>query len=523
MRYIRCMDILERLINRMSDDENNDFRSGRSTKTKNRKEFELFELLCSDSIRQENEIHHTLYDPPNEMAYHSLRKRLLRSLSDFLASRKFSMEQAGYTVSLRLLYDADLMIERNDAIAANHFFTKAENNAIKSHKYIVLHSLYSLQQNHILFLKVEPEELQRKIERNLENLVAASKLNSAFASILKEMEANKKGGNSPDIKSIITRIFYTEELMRHAMNDAEFMYKLVVLIRSIAVSSKTYDDFEPYVIKVYNHLKMQHAFYDGPSGLEIRFLYMIAQACYRQWKFEDTMKWLNEIEACLPKENADQHPIYSNWILMRAAVAAYTDHREDAIKLMENTLKASAAKLTPSVVLNLLLNLSVYYFSVGEYKKANQTILKIHQNDRWLDENMGKEWRLKKEMIEVIFQYDLDRVDISETRIHNIRKSFSSLLGLPSYQRADLFLTYILRLINEPSVASQPAFIAEVTSGGLRSPSQTEDIQAITFFCWLRSKMEKRPYYEVLMEWVDNNCNKARQNDGQMISGEDER
>ncbi len=497
------MDFLDLLISRMTDDEKSEYRIAVRAQKKLKLELQLFELLCSDNAWGEDELMNSLYNPPNAEAYHSLRKRLRKRLSDFMANRKFSKDESDLTSTLRLIYNAMTMIDRNSPESAMDYLKKAEKQAEKAHRFLILDAIYNLQLSNIIFLKIDHDKLKEKMNRNMENHSITRKLNVAFSSVLNDIEKNKSLPAPLNIKTITARIFNDAELMRHGMNNPDFMYKMVVSIRSIAVVSKEYDFFGPYVIMVYEHLKKCDAFYDGPEGNEIHFIYMIAQSYYRRWNFDETTLWLEKMQICFPKNNADQHPLYSKYTMMRAATFAYSRRPQEAIDVLTGSLDISARHLPPAVICNMLLNLAVYYFCMAEYKKANQVLLKIHQNNKWIDEFIGVEWRMKKEMIEVIFQYELNHIDLAESRIISIRRNFDEFLKQPSYQRADKFLQYILRLINDPSIATTKEFAEEVRSGGLRAPGPTEDIQAITFFCWLMSKIQGKEYYEVLMRWVD--------------------
>ena len=59
-------------------------------------------------------------------------------------------------------------------------------------------------------------------------------------------------------------------------------------------------------------------------------------------------------------------------------------------------------------------------------------------------------------------------------------------------------------LLANPEKATTPEFAKEVELANMAWPDNKEDTQAITFFCWLKSKMIRRPYYEVLIEAVNS-------------------
>jgi hypothetical protein len=174
----------------------------------------------------------------------------------------------------------------------------------------------------------------------------------------------------------------------------------------------------------------------------------------------------------------------------------------DAIATTKDAWSDKQLRLPTNEKLNMQLNLAVYYFQSAEYKKANKTMMEIGHSDKWLEEKMGKEWRFKKNMIELIIQYELGNDDIALARIRTIEKQFSAFLTHPAYQRARLFLSFIKRMALHPDEVASPKFAKDVEEAQMGWPGHKEDIQAITFFCWLKSKMVKRDYYEVLLETV---------------------
>jgi hypothetical protein len=146
------------------------------------------------------------------------------------------------------------------------------------------------------------------------------------------------------------------------------------------------------------------------------------------------------------------------------------------------------------------LNLVVYYFQSEQYKTAYQVILSFDRTDDWLERTMGLEWRFKKQMIEVILLYEYAKEDIALNLIRAMERYYSNFLSEPIYQRAGFFLNFIKRLIDRPDIVHQPSFIEAVDKANLAWPREKEDIQAITFFCWLKSKMIGENYYKVLVE-----------------------
>ena len=82
------MDKLQELVNTLSEDDKKEFRIfiNRQKSKKQRKDLDLFELVAEQTPPKE--IQQKLYKTPNKVAYHTLRKRLLKHLTDFIVLKQ---------------------------------------------------------------------------------------------------------------------------------------------------------------------------------------------------------------------------------------------------------------------------------------------------------------------------------------------------------------------------------------------------------------------------------------------------
>jgi hypothetical protein len=289
-------------------------------------------------------------------------------------------------------------------------------------------------------------------------------------------------------------------LSNHEMRDVAYMYRIVEMARSAAVSAKDYSRFEPFLSKTVQHLNSTGALQDAPVAYRIGFSYMMAHASYRMRRLKASAMLMEELEESLPKGALQQSPFYGKMVALRAAVDSFTGKNKQAIERVRHILKDDRWKSNVKERLNMQLNLAVYYFQSAQYKTAYQVILGIDRSDDWLERTMGLEWRFKKQMIEVIILYEYAKEDIALNLIRSMERYYSNFLSEPIYQRAGFFLNFIKRLIDRPDIVQQQSFIDAVDQANLAWPREREDIQAITFFCWLKSKMLRQDYYTVLLE-----------------------
>jgi hypothetical protein len=144
--------------------------------------------------------------------------------------------------------------------------------------------------------------------------------------------------------------------------------------------------------------------------------------------------------------------------------------------------------------------LSVYYFQQEEYKKANQLLLKIGRTDNWLEKNMGVEYRIKKSLIELIYQFELQRTELAFDRILSMERIHKTHLEMPKYRRVAVFLALIKTIIHDPEIVQSNQFLQRVESSFDWIDKEKEDLQAMSYYAWLKSKMTNQKFYEVLHE-----------------------
>jgi hypothetical protein len=306
-----------------------------------------------------------------------------------------------------------------------------------------------------------------------------------------------------NIEDMAHEVLIDFELEEESQHNVSFMFGICSLIRSAIISSKNYVHFATFVSRQYRRLQRSGALEKSSPLLVLGFQYMVAHAYYRNRRWAEAIGILGEMETLISSKTGQQvRQYFSRYILLKAAVKGYTGDNPGAVKMLSNALLSSKTRLSISDKLNMQVNLAVYHFQAESYGKAASTLLSLNHSDVWLEKKMGKEWRMKKNLIEVIVQYELGNIEWALQKIKLIEKHFSEFLDQPFYQRARIFMGFIRELISQPDSISKPEFAKKVDEANLALPGDREDIQAITFFCWLKSKMVKRPYYDVLLEIV---------------------
>jgi hypothetical protein len=174
------------------------------------------------------------------------------------------------------------------------------------------------------------------------------------------------------------------------------------------------------------------------------------------------------------------------------------------VELLEQFLLTNHAMYETRDMLNAQLNLAFYYFQQEEYSKANKQLRTISHSDLWYEKKMGKEWVLKKSLSELIIQYEIGNEDLAINKVRAIERSYGNLFKNPAYKNVQVYIQFIKQLLHDPVAVSGQNFSGMVDSSFVFLPARQEDLQSMGFYAWLKSKMQKRRYYEVLLELANS-------------------
>ena len=498
------MDKLQELVNTFSNEDKREFRIfiNRQKSKKKRKDLDLFELIdqqFSPKIIQEK-----LYSTPNKVAYHTLRKRLLKHLTDFIVLKQIDDDTTATSSITGLISLATYLFTKQSYNLGWRFLLKAEQTAIDNEQYEILNNIYHLQLKRVdIEFAPDINDIYKKWNKNKILVNENEKANIAYNFIKKELNEIRIKGEDKNLEKIIGKLLKKYELTDLVFKRPQILYKVLDLTRRVMLSRKDFFAFEPYIIKAYDELIKQHGFSKRNHFYKINFLYMISHILYRNKKFTASNTYLDKMITSMEEYNKAYYlQFYPKYIQLKAANLSYMNDNQLAIDLLQKVDEDVLKKMSTNETLNTQINLCVYYFNQTLYKEANQIIQTFNHSDSWLEKKMGKEWVLKKNLIEIIIQYELGNIDIVLNRIRAFHRNFSSLYNQPIYQRVAEFIEFIKTLIDNPNKIKKMDYKIALSDKLINAPQDQEDLQAMAFYCWMKSKIINQDYYSVLLDLV---------------------
>ena len=498
------MDTLKSMVKTMKYQEKKDFRNfiHSQKKLEKRKDLELFDLLTNDDEHQNLEL--ALYGKPNKVAYHAVRKRLTHKLTDFIVLKRLEEDTTSSSSLMGLISLAKYFFERRSEELAWGYLKSAEVKAAATEQFDLLNTIYLLKIEH--WNTDFDEDIHAIIEKRSENkllLDEDERATIARSLIKKELQKMVLEGKEVDFEGINKLILSSYNLSNALIKRPKLLFNILSIARSTILAKKDFYSFEPYLIQQYNRAKEQFGFSRNNHFYKLNLVYMISHVLYRNRKFDLAAVYLKEMHEDLYAHNGSHIMLfYAKYVLLNAAVVCYQGNLQNAIALLKEGIEDDTGRFSPEDKIKLQLNLSIYYFMAGELAKTIKTGMSFAHSDKWFEKNIGREWVFKKQIMEVIVQVELDNDEIALIRIRALERASAGLFNHPLYSRAKSFLDLIKKLINDPLNFRNEDTQKKIEKYLVVVPEEKEDLQAMTFYAWLKARFLNRNYYEVLLETV---------------------
>ncbi|MEM7105510.1 MAG: hypothetical protein AAF502_20400 [Bacteroidota bacterium] len=497
------MDHLKAIVSTLDKESIREFSTfiNRMKKKQGRKDLELFEyLLIDEGQTRKSKIEKSISS--NTVAYYALRRRLLKHLTDFLVLKQMDNDPTAAAGLMGQISLTRYLFRQNRPEQALYYLRKAEKKAKEAEQFGLLVNIYLLR---IEFAFLTPEidisDVVEQLRIARQKATEEDNASIAFGLIRQALLQQKQKGQQLEIAATIRHTFKAFGIQETILERPKLLYMVLAITRTVYLARKDFFAFEPYIIDQYKAIK-QTAFTVHNHFYKLSLLYMIAHVLYRNRKFSETRKYLETFEQELEAFNGiHKKDFYPKYIMLLAAVYNYEGNVDQAIQLYD-AFYSEGLKTNVKDSLNLSLNLAVYYFNKKHFEKTNELLISL-QKDKWCEKQMGKEWMLKRHIIEMLTQYELGNIEITLNRIRSIERYYAVLFELPLYRRVKRFLKFVKLYITDPEELTEDNFFSRLTANMILPPEEQEDTQTMAFYCWLKSKILKKDYYTILLETVN--------------------
>ncbi len=509
------MDILERIIENLTSDEVRRFKilSNRFKADEEKKLLVLFDAIRSGDYKEiEDDVIKQFYgstDAKSKNSYYRLRNKLLSNIEKSLLFYHFN-----YKNSLESFSNIQLSIlfrERGLYREAYHNLKKAERVAIAHDQFNVLEVIYDEMVQLATTTKFEVD-IESVLERRRENLqkIDILRANSEVLGMVTQQLMKRNYSRSKKSQSVIDSLENIKDMLEEHKNifhSASGKIMVMKAVVSILIQKSAYRELEQYVKETFEDFERNNLF--TKENHKVRLLMRIwrINALQKLLELNEASKdieLLKEEVKMFKKQNFNEFAfyyytssVYTLKLLGRLDKAGQTlDEAFSYKEILQNDISE----------LYLLISLADQYFSESCYDRAKETLEKIisHSGFNVLDEEL----RFYIHIFEIVNAYEAKDFELADTRYRLLRKQFRYLLKDEFYAKAKRFIDLVMRM-NTAAIEGKRVFLKAAYKNFVNEfqGSEIGDNQVIIYETYLKSKLEEKSYYDLL---VDEVSRKAR-------------
>ncbi|WP_420574848.1 hypothetical protein [Kordia sp.] len=494
---------IDTIISQFSTEEQQEFIKYLNYKNKRHdtKNVQLFKLLQANYPAKE--IPKKLYGKDNKTAYHGLRKRLWSSLLDFMATQSLTHEvSVELDITKRVLVARNLL-QHKQFKTAFKVLDKAEKKARESLHFSLLNEVYhtQIQYAHTTSFAPPLEILIEKFTANQKDFLQEEKLNMAYAVIKENLQKVVYKGEVISLQTLIQQTYKRFEISEEIGLSYKSLYQLAQIVNSVASVTKDYFNVAPFILENYKDISSRLKQTDKHVFYHIKVLHLISNIFFRKKEFPESLHYLDLMYGEMQKQ---KKRYYKSSVLQHQCLVAlnhnYSGNSKDAIAILEDVVDVKKYDL--EVMLDIHLSLIVFYFQQGAFKKAQQTFSKFYHTDKWYEEKAGVEWVIKKNLIELLLHIELGNISYVDSRFASFQRKYYPFLKKAGEQRVITFLKFVKQYYHAPEKVTSEAFKEAVENSFEWKDRIEEDIFVMSFYAWLKAKMNKSPLYETTLNLV---------------------
>ncbi len=494
---------LNDIISTFSSEEQQQFISylERKNKRNDTKNIALFNLLAKHEYDSKT-ICNLIYKSYKKDAYHALRKRLYQSIIDFIANANLKEENSVDMQIIKYILASRTFLTHKHYKVAYKILDKAEVIALEHHLFAILNEIYHTK---IQYAYANPQinldALVIKFKNNQKNHYLEDQLNIVYAKIRQSLNTITYKGQVLDFETLLNQTLKEHNISTSDSMSFKSLYQLMTIVSISAFVSKDYLKIEPFLIQTYKTIQT-HKNKDKQLFYHIQVLYLIANTLFRNKKFNTSFSYLEQMhEHMLLKRKKHYKTFQLKYNLLLALNYNYSNQQTKAIETLHPIATSKHQDLES--LLDIHLSLVMFYIQSADYKKAQKLFSKFYHTDHYYETKAGKEWVLKKSLIEIILYIELGHINLVDSRLLSFKRQHFGYLKSIQQHRVITYLSFVEDYYKKPEQITTKVFYAKVEEAFDWIKAEQEDIFVMSYYAWLKSKMENKPLYNTTLKLIE--------------------
>jgi hypothetical protein len=490
------MDHLKELIKTLNNTEYKELTAYIKNKNKrlDTKNIQLLKLLYNDDINIEKSIYNN--EKYNKASYHSLRKRLYKTILEFIGNNahdKPNLIEQETVVNLKL---AQILFLKNIPHLAFKHLVKAQVSAQKFHLYHHLRNIY-LMQLHYAHLNefVDINNMANLVLENESKLNNESRIEIAYAYLRSELSSSQRQKKIINISNLIKHTLNKFNIKIDIDLEPKYIYQILYIANEYAAIYQDFSLIDKYIQYINFKINISISDYDYYLG---HIYYYITNYYIRIGEWNNAKLSLLQYEKAI-RNNPFKHYFSLSYNLLAALYHFYTGKKEKSIKIAEEILHIKAPKNLIIDKQDIKLSLAIFY-SFSKDANSIKYLGQLWETDAYYEKDYGIIWTIRKNIIEILIHLQFNNEDVFLSRLKSFKRRYKKYLIDTNELKVLDFICVVEKYVKAKN-SNDIVKIKEVLNVMMLS-TKYKDVYNKSFVVWFYAYVNKVDNYQLLLKHI---------------------
>jgi tetratricopeptide (TPR) repeat protein len=501
------MDAIFQIIKTFKKEEVRSFKlfTQRYATLKENKIVVLFDKIRSNQlVIDEKELNKTLFpeSPENSNAYYRLKFRLKQEVEKALLDFHHDID-----VKISMMNDinlANIFTYKSTYDLSLSYLKKAEKIAEKYEFYDILEIIYNeiiaLSHN---FDEINPFEYIQKFKENKTKKDLSQEIDQAIATVryrLKQTNFSKAG---EEIENKLKEIVEDLQIAGEIYQTPKVKLRIHITIRDLLLHDNDFKGLEKYLIDSLEEFENSGFFSKFNHPSKINLITWIINTLNINKKYSSSLQYTERLFEELNKYGKVYYDQYI-WTYYQSLIANYmsSGNLTSAIELLERIKELPAHKGVTFYDYAIYVNLTLCYYFEEKKSAGIKTLGNLLQKETF--NKLSSEHQLSILMLEAILHYDNNNLDYVDYRLSDIKNKYRTLLKKDVYKDEKDFIKIMFQVLQSNTPFRDKNIQQNIKIFNEKASSlQIGSNKHIDYKLWFQSKLEKKPYYSLLLNTLN--------------------
>ena len=482
------MNILFDIINSLNKEESRFYKlfAGRTNSGDTRKDILLFDFIKQNGEKYDEQIILNELYQDNKNSFYQLKNRLYKDLNKSMMLQHMGKEKDIFILHFVLL--SRVYKRKGNVKLSFHYLKKAEKEADNIEAYELLSIIYSeiLKLSYDM-VSINVEKYIEKKRENNEQLNWVQEIDLLLAVVLYRIKtAQNFSTNDENVNEILQKTLDNFSKNKKIPKSPKFRIKVYQVVSRILLQQHDFEALEDYLIHTYKEFTKDKVFTKSNHEQKLTMLAYLTNCLFKTHKYKQSLAYAEILKSSMNEYDGVLKDKYLFYYYNSLVINYSLSDKNKALGVLKEAKNNDVIQNLPTFSVFIYLNTALIYYDQGKISLAVKNLSRLILQDDFV--NIGKSFQLKIHIAELIVRFDLNQIDVIDSRVKHIKKTFKDLLKDSNFKRDKQLVEIIDSLVYCNNLSQDKKLVKKITELSiLIEDEKADDIDVINYNVWLKS------------------------------------